>query len=65
MEELVKCHSCKRELTLDEAITDGWEPEFWMADENCNEVNVLEPVCPECQEKYFYVADDGCLVALG
>lgn len=53
-ETWVTCCWCRRTLPLDEAIDEGWVPDWWDGD-----VNHGEPACAECAAAHLELASDG------
>ena len=51
----MECTLCERTVTkMDEAIDDGWMPQFWIGEEE-----QYGEVCPTCIEKYLEQGMDG------
>lgn len=46
--------------TVEDAIKADWVPSYYEGQDE-----VLAPVCPDCQQVYLYVAEDGEFVANG
>lgn len=48
------CCWCRRTVPLDEAIDEGWEPDWWNGD-----VNHSEPACTSCAAIHLQEEADG------
>ena len=49
-----KCYFCETETTLDAAIDAGWEPSFFVDEEQEG-----SECCPDCAAKHLQVGKDG------
>ena len=54
---MCECCFCGRHETLENAIDAGWEPSFFVGEEQQR-----DEVCPECSAVHLQVGDDGVLV---
>ncbi len=51
----MQCCFCGKEVeSIEEAVQQGWYPEFWRGS-----VSYQGPVCAECQERHLYTDTDG------
>lgn len=57
---MLECYFCGKTIESTEAaIEAGWVPAFW--DPN-GDVEILEPVCPDCRTKHLELDETGELV---
>ena len=51
---MCKCYFCGLTVRMDEAINAGWEPLFFVGDEQ-----QTDEVCPRCAAIHLRLGDDG------
>jgi len=51
---MCKCYFCGVTATLDDAIDAGWEPSFFVGDDQ-----ETDQACPRCSARYLQIAEDG------
>jgi hypothetical protein len=51
----LRCHFCGRTATWDEAVDNGWTPDFYFPDGTCS----TDPACPDCTVRHLRRGADG------